>query len=103
LNLTWFYDEAGDAVQAEKDSDGDGRTDTWFYYSKGHITKVEEDTNGDGKPDVWEEYDSSETLVRRLKDFNFDGKPDAEEKFDVKTEIEAAARGQKKGNSKRGE
>jgi antitoxin component YwqK of YwqJK toxin-antitoxin module len=76
MDTTWFYNEAEEAIRAEKDHTGDGCADTWYYYDKGNLTSVEEDTNADGKPDIWEEYDESEALVRRSKDLNFDGKPD---------------------------
>lgn len=42
---------------------------------------MEEDTNGDGKPDLWEEYDRSESLIRRSRDMNLDGNPDTVEEI----------------------
>ncbi len=78
-DITWFYDNAEEAVRAEKDNNKDGRVDTWYHYYKGRLMRVEEDTNNDGKADLWEEYDESEALVKRSKDLNLDGKPDVEE------------------------
>jgi antitoxin component YwqK of YwqJK toxin-antitoxin module len=81
LNLTWHYDSEENAVMAEKDVDGDGRTDTWYYYEDGRVTKVEEDRNRDGKPDLWEAYDDAETVVYRSEDLDFDGTADIEKRF----------------------
>jgi antitoxin component YwqK of YwqJK toxin-antitoxin module len=75
-SLTWFYTSAGEAVRAEEDVDGNGKTDVWYFYSSGRLARVEEDTNQDGKPDLWETYDTTETLVKRKKDLDFDGIPD---------------------------
>ncbi len=37
---------------------------------------MQEDTNFDGKPDLWEEYNETQTIVKREKDLDFDGMPD---------------------------
>jgi antitoxin component YwqK of YwqJK toxin-antitoxin module len=82
LNITWFYNEAEEAIRAEEDHSGDGHVDTWYHYHNGSLTTVGEDTNADGKPDLWEEYDESEAIeamVKRLIDLNYDGKPDVVE------------------------
>ncbi|MBW1926948.1 MAG: hypothetical protein JRI35_07135 [Deltaproteobacteria bacterium] len=76
LDITWFYNQDGEAIRAEEDHSGDGRVDTWYHYQNGRLTAVEVDTNADGKPDQWEEYDGSEAMVRRSIDLNFDGRPD---------------------------
>lgn len=76
MDITWFYNEAGEAVRGERDKDGDGRPEIWYFYKNGKVTRVEEDTNGDGRPDIWEEYDGAEALVKRSNDLNFDGKAD---------------------------
>ena len=76
LDITWFFDAAGKAVRAERDSDGDGHTDLWLFYESGRLAQVEEDTNGDGKADLWETYDASEAMIKRARDINLDGKPD---------------------------
>jgi len=81
LNLIWRFDEDENAVLAEKDSDGDGRTDTWFHYKKGSIVRVDEDRNHDNKPDLWEVYDAAEVVVSRSEDLDFDGISDIEKKF----------------------
>jgi antitoxin component YwqK of YwqJK toxin-antitoxin module len=85
FTITWFYNDAEEAVRAEKDNNNDGNVDTWYHYNRGSVIIVEEDTNADGKPDLWEEYDESEALVKRSKDLNFDGEPDVEEWESEKT------------------
>jgi len=80
--LTWRFDEDEKAVEAQKDSDGDGRTDVWFHYSpEGRVERVAEDRNRDGKADLWEEYDASEAVVSRSEDLDFDGVADIEKDF----------------------
>jgi YD repeat-containing protein len=74
--LTWFYNQDGQAVRAERDRNRDGQPEETFFYSNGTLRRVEEDTNGDGQPDIWEIYDQTESLVRRSQDFDFDGQPD---------------------------
>lgn len=80
--LTWRFDENEKAVEAEKDSDGDGKTDVWFHYGpEGRIERVAEDRNRDGKPDLWENYDASEAVISRSEDLDFDGIADIEKTF----------------------
>ena len=81
LNLTWHYDSQGNAVSAERDSDGDGRVDIWYYYKDGRIARVVEDRNRDGRPDLWEIYDSSQKVAMRKEDVDFDGTADIEKRF----------------------
>lgn len=76
FNQTWFYDESGRPVRAEKDASGDGKPDIWYYYNDGRLTSVREDTNRDGRPDLWEEYGASGTVIRQSRDLNADGVPD---------------------------
>lgn len=78
LDLSWYYDAEGNAVRAEKDTDGDGEADTWFFYKEGRIERVEEDRNRDGRPDLWETYDETEAVVHRTEDLDFDGVADIE-------------------------
>ena len=81
LNLTWRYGADESAVLAEKDTDGDGRTDLWYHYEGGRIIRVEEDRNRDGRPDLWEYYNSDQAVARREKDLDFDGTADIQERF----------------------
>jgi len=81
VSITWYFDQDGNPVRAEKDSDKDGRVNVWFYYEQGRVIKVEEDSNHDGKVDVWETYDGDEQMSMRKKDLDFDGVADVEETF----------------------
>jgi hypothetical protein len=52
----------------EKDTLGNGRTDTWFYYDTTRddevIVREERDLNGDGAADLWTYYENGR-IVRR--------------------------------------
>ena len=87
LNLTWRYDDDENPIKAEKDGNGDGRTDTWFFYDKGRLSRVEEDTNQDGKADLFEYYDGSEALVKKERDLNFDGVIDVTEEEQKNSDV----------------
>ncbi len=69
------YNDKGESLREEADSNYDGRLDTWLTLSKGHVTEARVDNNGDGNPDEWKFY-SSGKLARVKRDTNFDGKPD---------------------------
>ena len=76
LDMCWFYDEHGEAVRAEKDSNNDKAVDQWFFYKAGKAFRVEQDSNFDGKADLLEYYDDTGAFEKREKDLNFDGIPD---------------------------
>src|SRR5262249_17391674 len=41
---SFFYDERGNVVRQERDTNGDGKMDRWTYYDRqGQIEKVEQD------------------------------------------------------------
>jgi len=69
------FNDKGEPVREEADTNYDGRVDSWIVYSNNHIVKHEIDTNGDGKPDVWKFYTQG-VLARIHRDTNFDGRPD---------------------------
>ncbi len=69
------YDDGGDKLMEQADSDYDGRIDTWITFAGSYPTKIEVDMNGDGSPDVVRLYVGSQ-LVRVQRDLNFDGEPD---------------------------
>lgn len=91
-----LFNDKGEAVSEEADSDYDGRMDTWLTFTAGRLSKEARDTNGDGQPDLWKFFvigdDSSiskEQLARtpiRLqriqRDLNFDEKPDVWEFYE---------------------
>jgi hypothetical protein len=69
------YNEKGESVSEEADSNYDGKIDTWITFIKGRLAEVQVDTNYDGRPDEWKYY-SNGKLVRVKRDTNFDGKAD---------------------------
>ena len=69
------YNEKGESISEEADSNYDGRIDTWITFIHGRLAEVKLDTNHDGKPDEWKYY-SNGKLTRVVRDTNFDGKPD---------------------------
>jgi hypothetical protein len=100
------YNDKGDAVDEQADTDYDGKVDTWIrfaggriskvdldtnkdgrpdetrYYVKGQISRVQRDTNNDGKPDVWEIYSDGQ-LERMGTDLDFDGHVDRWDRDEV--------------------
>lgn len=69
------FNEKGEAVKEEADTDFDGRIDLWMSFVAGRLAEENVDSNRDGKPDVWKVYTDG-TLSRIKRDRNFDGKPD---------------------------
>lgn len=74
------YNDKGDAVEEQADSDYNGKVDTWIRFGSGRIAKVEIDHNGDGRPDEMKYYVKGK-LSRVQRDNNFDGKPDVWEVY----------------------
>lgn len=69
------FNEKGEALREEADTDYDGRIDVWISFVGGRIAEENIDTNHDGKPDVWKVYTNG-LLSRVKRDRNFDGNPD---------------------------
>lgn len=69
------YNDKGESLHEEADSNYDGRIDTWITFAKGRLAEVRVDTNRDGNPDEWKYY-SSGRLARVKRDTNRDSKPD---------------------------
>jgi hypothetical protein len=89
------FNDKGEAIQEEADSNYDGKIDTWISFTGGRISKEALDTDGDGQPDVWKYYvladDSTKKekdsaaplkLSRIQRDTNHDGKPDVWEFYE---------------------
>ena len=74
------YNDKGDALDEQADSDYDGKIDTWIRFSAGRISKEERDRNRDGRPDETRYYVKGK-LSRVQRDTNFDGKPDVWEVY----------------------
>lgn len=69
------FNDKGEAMREEADTNYDGKVDSWISFANGRIVKHELDRNGDGKPDQWKFYMNGK-LSRIQRDTNFDGKPD---------------------------
>jgi len=69
------FNEKGEAVKEEADTDYDGKVDLWLSFVAGRLAEEDLDTNHDGKPDVWKAYAEGQ-LSRIKRDRDFDGKPD---------------------------
>ena len=69
------YNEKGESLAEEADSNYDGRIDTWITFVKGRLAEVRIDSNYDGNPDEWKYY-SGGKLSRITRDTNRDSKPD---------------------------
>jgi hypothetical protein len=69
------YNDKGESLHEQADTNYDGRIDTWITFAGGRISKEELDTNFDGNPDVWKYYVGGQ-LVRIQRDTNRDGRPD---------------------------
>ena len=56
IDRTEVYNEVGEIISVESDTNGDTIIDEWIIYEKGKPIKSEKDINDDGKPDVWVDY-----------------------------------------------
>jgi len=74
-DLVRRYNDQGEAVEEQADSNYDGKVDTWIRFSKGRIAQVDVDLNGDDAPDETRYYVHGK-LSRVQRDTNHDGKPD---------------------------
>ncbi len=69
------YNDKGESISEEADSNYDGKIDTWITFVKGRLAEVKLDTNYDGNVDEWKYY-SGGKLSRITRDTNRDSKPD---------------------------
>lgn len=69
------FNQKGEAMHEESDTNYDGRIDVWINFVDGRMAEEQVDTNSDGKADVWKFYVNGQ-LQRIRRDRNFDGKPD---------------------------
>lgn len=74
-DLVRTYDDKGEKLGEQADSDYDGRIDTWITFVGSRPGKVEIDHDADGVPDEVRSYVAGR-LVRVQKDTNADGRPD---------------------------
>lgn len=73
---TWITFAKGRIAEMKLDANYDGNPDEWKYYSGGRLTRAKRDTNGDSKPDIWEMYGPDGTLERMGVDIDHDERVD---------------------------
>lgn len=71
-DLIRTYNERGEPLGEQADSDYDGRIDTWLSFARNQVVKAEFDRNGDGQPDEFKVYSQGQ-LTRVRKDSTYDG------------------------------
>lgn len=69
------YNEKGESLHEQADTNYDGRIDSIITFSSGRISKEEVDTDFNGTPDVWKYYVGG-MLSRIQRDTNRDGRAD---------------------------
>jgi hypothetical protein len=74
------YNDKGESVHEESDSNFDGRIDTWITFARGMLAEVIVDNDYDGRPDEQKTY-SDGRLMRVRRDSNHDGRPDVWEVY----------------------
>jgi hypothetical protein len=79
-DLVRFYNDKGEPMEEQADSDYDGRFETTIRFTKGRISQVAIDEDGDGKPEEMRFYLQGR-LSRVQRDTNHDGKPDVWEVY----------------------
>lgn len=87
---TWLTFAGGRIVEQAHDTSGRGKPDTWKHYVNGKLSRIQRDTNGDGKPDRWELY-SEGKLERIGVDLDYDGHVDRWDRDELKKAAEEAA------------
>ncbi len=81
------YNDKGESLFEEADTNYDGKIDTWITFSKGRIAEMKLDSNYDGNPDEWKFY-SGGRLIRAKRDTNNDSKPDVWEMYGTDGRLE---------------
>jgi len=81
------YNDKGESLFEEADSNYDGRIDTWLTFSKAHMSEAKFDKDYDGNPDEWDFYTGGH-LTRVKRDTNHDGKPDRWEVYTADGRLE---------------
>jgi len=85
---SFYYDERGNVIRQEQDTNGDGKMDRWIHYSRqGQTERVEQDVNFDGKPDVLIYYESARPARQEIASKN-DGQIDTWLYLNARGEIE---------------
>lgn len=81
------YNDKGEALFEDADTNYDGKLDTWLVFSKGHLAEEKLDRNYDGNPDQWKYFNNGH-IVRAKRDTNNDSKPDVWEMYSTNGALE---------------
>lgn len=87
---TWLTFAGGRVVKEARATAGQGKPNVWKYYADGRVSRIERDTNGDGKPDRWELYADGK-LERIGVDLDHDGQVDRWDRDEIKKLADEAA------------
>lgn len=74
-DLIRTYNEKGEPLGEQADTNYNGRIDSWVQFANDRVAKAEFDRNADGKPDEFKVY-SKGVLIRLQRDSRYDGKLD---------------------------
>lgn len=69
------FNNRGEAVKEDADTNYDGKLDVWLQFANGRVIEEDTDTLGDGKPHLWKVYSNGQ-LSRIKRDTKGTGKPD---------------------------
>lgn len=81
---TWLVFNKSGLAETKLDTNYDGNADEWKFFSNGKITRARRDTNNDAKPDIWEMYGPTGELERMGVDVDGDERVD---RWDYDTDI----------------
>jgi hypothetical protein len=85
---TWITFANGRVSKLEVDKNHDGRVDETRYYVGGRVSRIQRDTNGDGRADVFEVYDNGR-LERMGIDADHDGRVDRWDRDEIRAHEQA--------------
>jgi len=94
---SWSTYAGGRLASQFVDEKGTGKPNVWKYYTNGKLARIQRDTNGDGKPDVWEIYVLGK-LERVGVDVDFDSHVDRWDRDEVSRLATATKEGDNKGS-----
>jgi hypothetical protein len=69
------FNEKGEPLHEEADTNYDGQVDSWSTYANGRLASQFMDNTGKGKPGIWKYYANGK-VSRIQRDTNADGNPD---------------------------
>jgi len=80
-DLIRTYNEKGELLAEQGDSNYDGKIDIWLQFVRNKVARADLDHNGDGKVDEHKEFVGG-VLSRAQRDTNYDGRMDSWEVYE---------------------